>query len=74
MRRRSLSRASRPKLDAFQPFIAQPGTTYALKIPDELFETARTIRGAVVRRAPGSGFWTTHPLFTAADPPNALSR
>ena len=59
------------QLDTFEPFVAQPGTTYALKIPDELFETARTIRGAVVRRAPGSGVWTTHPLFTAADqPPN----
>ena len=56
------------QIDTFQPFVAQPGTTYALKIPDELFETARTIRGAVVRRAPGSGVWTTHPLFTAAEP------
>ena len=61
------------QLDTFEPFVAQPGTTYALKIPDELFETARTIRGAVVRRAPGSGIWTTHPLFTAADPPSAVS-
>lgn len=52
---------------AFRPFVAQPGTTYALKIPDELFETARTIRGAVIRRAPDSGHWTTHPLFTTAD-------
>ena len=58
------------QLDTFQPFFAQPGTTYALKIPDELFETARTIRGAVVRQARDSGFWTTHPPLTAADPPS----
>ena len=51
-------------VDTFQPFVAQPGTTYALKIPDDLFGTARTIRGAVVRRAPASGHWTTHPLST----------
>lgn len=53
-------------VDTFQPFVAQPGTTYALKIPDDLFGTARTIRGAVVRRAPASGHWTTHPLITGA--------
>ena len=57
------------QIDTFQPFMAQPGTTYALKIPDELFGTARTIRGTVVRRAPTSGHWTTHPLFTATNPP-----
>ncbi len=56
------------RIETFQPFVAEPGTTYALKIPDELFETARTIRGAVARRARASGHWTTHPLFTAADP------
>ena len=56
------------QIDTSQPFVAQPGTTYALKVPDDLFGTARTIRGAVVRRAPASGHWTTHPLFTAADP------
>lgn len=54
-------------IDTFQPFVAQPGTTYALKIPDDLFGTARTIRGAVVRRAPAGGHWTTHPVFAAAD-------
>lgn len=53
-------------IDTFLPFIAQPGTTYALQIPDEVFEAARTIRGAVVRRAPASSRWTTHPLHTAA--------
>ncbi|MCY4663830.1 MAG: hypothetical protein OXC00_04105 [Acidimicrobiaceae bacterium] len=56
------------QIDTFQPFFAQPGTTYALKVPDDLFETARTIRGAVVRRAPAGGHWTTHPLITGADP------
>ncbi len=56
------------QIDTFQPFVAQPGITYALKIPDELFGTARAIRGAVVRRAPTSGHWTTHPLFTATNP------
>lgn len=55
------------QIETFQPFVAAPGTTYALKIPDELFETTRTIRGAVVRRAPASGHWTTHPLITGAD-------
>lgn len=54
-------------IDTFQPFVAQPGTTYALKIPDDLFGTVRTIRGAVVRRAPAGGHWTTHPVFTDAD-------
>ena len=53
--------------NGFQPFIARPGTTYVLKIPDQLFDTARTIRGAVIRRAPDSGHWTTHPVFADAD-------
>ena len=56
------------QIDTFQPFVVEPGTTYALKVPDDLFETARTIRGAVVRRAPAGGHWTTHPLITGADP------
>ena len=54
--------------EEFRPFVAQPGATYALQIPEELFETAHTIRGAVVRRAPGSGHWVTHPLFAASGP------
>lgn len=54
------------QIDEFKPFVAQPGTTYALRIPDELFEGAHTIRGSVIRRARGEGRWTTHPLATAA--------
>jgi hypothetical protein len=50
------------EIDTFRPFLAQAGATYALRIPDELFETARTVRGVVVRRAPAGGYWTTHPL------------
>ena len=55
------------EIEEFQPFLAQPGTTYALRIPDELFETARTIRGSVIRRARAKGHWTTHPVLTGAE-------
>ena len=57
------------QVDAFQPFIARPGATYAWKLPEDLLNTATRIRGAVIRRAPTrSGIWVTHPLVTNTDP------
>ena len=55
-------------VDAFQPFVAEPGVTYAWKLPDELLDAGRKIRAAVVRRERAGGFWITHPLNTTAAP------
>ena len=52
------------QIEAFQPFTARPGATYAWKLPDKLLKAATTIRGAVVRQAPDGGSWVTHPLAT----------
>ena len=53
------------QIDAFRPFTARPGATYAWKIPDKLLNAATTIRGAIVRRQdPDGGIWVTHPLAT----------
>ena len=54
------------QVDAFQPFVAQPGATYVWKVPDELLDAGSKIRAAVVRRAWFGGHWVTHPLVTAA--------
>ena len=56
------------QVDAFQPFIAQPGATYAWKLPDTLLDTTNTIRAAIIRRAPAGGFWITHPLVANTEP------
>ena len=50
------------QVDAFQPFVAEPGMTYAWKVPDGLLKAGQKIRGAVVRRAKFGGIWVTHPL------------
>ena len=56
------------QVDAFRPFIARPGATYAWKLPEKLLNAATKIRGAVVRRAPTrGGIWVTHPLVTNTD-------
>ena len=55
-------------LDAFRPFVARPGATYAWELPDELFDAGNKIRGVVVREAPTRrGVWVTHPLVTNTD-------
>ena len=55
-------------IEGLDPFMARPGALYAWELPDELLSAGNKIRAAVVRRAPGWGFWLTHPLITAAGP------
>ena len=58
------------QVDAFQPFLAEPGMTYAWKVPNELLNAGNQIRGAAVRRAGGAGaYWITHPLATTRHGP-----
>lgn len=56
------------QVEAFQPFVTQPGTTYAWKLPEELLDAGTRIRAAVVRQAPQRSYWITHPLVTATGP------
>ena len=57
------------RVDGFHTFVAQPGATYAWKLPDTLLNAANNIRGASVRRTPTRrGVWVTHPLVTSRHP------
>ena len=55
-------------IKGLNPFMARPGAVYGWELPDELLSAGNKIRAAVVRRAPGVGFWVTHPLSTADAP------
>ena len=55
-------------IKGLDPFMAQPGAVYGWELPDELLSAGNKIRAAVVRRAPGWGFWLTNPLITATGP------
>ena len=53
-------------IKGLDPFMARPGAVYGWELPDELLSAGNKIRAAVVRRAPGWGFWLTNPMITAA--------
>lgn len=53
------------KIDGFHPFIAEPGKTYAWRIPEELVQSGNIIRVAVSLVAKNINLvrWITHPVY-----------